>query len=85
MVRILFLFVLVMLVAWAAKALIRDLKRIAEAQNPKDPVTDELVEDPVCKTYCAKTSAYRLELEGKTLYFCSPRCRDEFLRKNQRP
>ena len=34
-------------------------------------VGEELVEDPVCRTYIPVSQAYRKEISGKTYYFCS--------------
>jgi YHS domain-containing protein len=45
-------------------------------------IQDEMVQDPVCKTYVPR----RLALEGnrsdgQTVYFCSTECRDNYLKK----
>ena len=42
------------------------------------PITDELVQDPVCGVYCPKRDALPLNRQGKTYYFCSDKCRQEF-------
>jgi YHS domain-containing protein len=44
-------------------------------------IQDEMVQDPVCKTYVPK----RMALEGKRFngqkeYFCSAQCRDNYLK-----
>lgn len=39
----------------------------------------KLERDPVCGTFVAPTSALSLTAGGATQYFCSERCRDEFL------
>ena len=48
-------------------------------QNP--PITDQLVQDPVCGVYCPKQEAITLNIKGKKIYFCSTECRDKFLSK----
>ena len=42
-------------------------------------VQDLLVEDPVCHTYVPKGQAVHLESGDATYYFCSSKCRDEFI------
>jgi YHS domain-containing protein len=41
-------------------------------------VEDILVEDPVCHRLVPKNQAIRLRQEGKTIYFCSDECCDNF-------
>ena len=49
------------------------------SQQP--PITDELVQDPVCGVYCPKRDALSFNWQGKTYYFCSDKCRQEFREK----
>ena len=44
-------------------------------------VGEELVEDPLCHTYVPLSQAYRSEMGGKTLYFCSRKCLEEYGKK----
>jgi uncharacterized protein len=46
------------------------------SQQP--PITDELVQDPVCGVYCPKRDALSFNWQGKTYYFCSDKCRQAF-------
>ena len=39
---------------------------------------DEMVQDPVCKTYVLLREAEKRVIGGKTYYFCSRKCADEF-------
>lgn len=39
---------------------------------------EDLVEDPLCHTYVPVSHAYRVSIEGKTLYFCSQKCVDKY-------
>ncbi len=48
------------------------------AQNEQTTVRDVLVEDPVCHTLIPKHQAIRLRQDGKTYYFCSDSCCDQF-------
>jgi len=42
---------------------------------------EELVEDPQCHTYVPVSEAYRVSVDGKTLYFCSKECYRKFREK----
>ncbi len=53
---------------------------VRQAQRPNDvPLTGELKRDPVCGTYTVASNAIRQDVNGQTLYFCSNRCRDEYM------
>ena len=39
---------------------------------------DELVKDPVCQTYVVRSRAIRNEAGGRSVYFCSTRCAEQF-------
>jgi YHS domain-containing protein len=39
---------------------------------------DELVKDPVCQTYVVRSRAIRNESGGRSVYFCSSRCAEQF-------
>jgi uncharacterized protein len=39
---------------------------------------DEMVQDPVCKTYVPMREAEKRVIGGKTYYFCSEKCAEEF-------
>ncbi|WP_038056527.1 YHS domain-containing protein [Thermodesulfobacterium hydrogeniphilum] len=54
-------------------------KRIKE--NDKKSLVTELVFDENCKTYIKKDKAIKVDIKGKTYYFCSKRCLEEFLKK----
>ena len=43
------------------------------------PLTGELKRDPVCGTYTVASNAIQQNVNGQTYYFCSSRCRDEYL------
>jgi YHS domain-containing protein len=42
-------------------------------------VDDELVQDPVCRTYVPLKEAERRSVNGKVYYFCSRACAEKFL------
>ena len=37
-----------------------------------------LVKDPMCQTYVVRSRAIRNEAGGRSVYFCSPRCAEQF-------
>lgn len=39
---------------------------------------EDLVEDPLCHTYVPVTHARRVEIDGKTVYFCSEKCLKQY-------
>jgi YHS domain-containing protein len=44
-----------------------------------DKVTvDEMVQDPLCKTYIPLRDALRRTIAGKEYFFCSSECADKF-------
>ncbi|MBM9613693.1 YHS domain-containing protein [Desulfobulbus rhabdoformis] len=50
---------------------------------PEEDPQDVLVEDPVCHVLIPKHQALRLRQDGKTYYFCSERCCDQFAEQSQ--
>jgi uncharacterized protein len=54
------------------------LKTGSKQADKQSPITDVLVQDPVCGVYCPRRDALSLNLQGKTYYFCSDKCRQEF-------
>lgn len=44
---------------------------------------DDMVQDPVCKTYVPVREAEKRVINGKTYYFCSKKCADEFQRQSR--
>ncbi len=55
----------------------RDVKAF---QADASPVKGEdLMQDPLCKTYVPKSQAYVKEIEGQAQYFCSQECCEKFL------
>ena len=70
----LFLLALLLYIAWRLlRSLIRDnITKEAENRLRKES------EDPVCRTLIPKQQAVRLRQDGKTYYFCSDSCCDQF-------
>jgi len=59
--------------------LVRTWKRVGGPIKAEPPATGEdLVEDPLCHTYVPVTHARRVEIDGKTVYFCSEKCLERY-------
>jgi YHS domain-containing protein len=42
-------------------------------------IDDVMIKDPFCEVYFPKRNAVHLNLGGKDLYFCSVKCRDQYV------
>jgi len=88
MVRLILFSALFLILYYVIKGFLKGLKlrkvlKTGSKQTSKQPpITDELVQDPVCGVYCPKRDALSLNWQGKTYYFCSDKCRQEF--RNQK-
>jgi YHS domain-containing protein len=47
-------------------------------EKAQDGAVDEMVQDPVCKTYIPRREAVKRSFEGKIILFCSKECADKF-------
>lgn len=45
---------------------------------------EELVEDPLCHTYVPIGDACRTQIDGKTVYFCSSKCLEQYKNEKKR-
>jgi YHS domain-containing protein len=54
------------------------LRRALQARAPRELPRDELVKDPVCHVYVARSRAYRQIDVGGPRYFCSAECARRF-------
>ena len=54
----------------------------ARIQTPA--VSEELVEDPLCHTYVPIGDACLTQIDGKTVYFCSLKCLEQYKSDNKR-
>ncbi len=60
-------------------------RREAAGQGSGDALKQQrLVRDPVCGTHVAEVLAIPLREGSQVSYFCSPECRDKYLRQTQR-
>ena len=56
----------------------------SSAAGPKAQAAGEdLIEDPLCHTYVPASHACRASIDGKTVYFCSQKCLDQYMREKR--
>lgn len=53
-------------------------KKDLPPQKRPEGYVDELVQDPVCKTYIPKATAFRAKIKGKEEFFCSRECAERY-------
>jgi YHS domain-containing protein len=52
--------------------------------RPAGEIDDVMVKDPVCNVYIPKRHAVSVEIDGEKLYFCSEKCKEEYLKTKKR-
>lgn len=62
------------------------IKEFRGLKGPAQPLTtkNEMVQDPVCKTYVPRGSAISADIGGQTYLFCSRDCADTFQKQPNR-
>jgi YHS domain-containing protein len=86
--RLLFRFVVLpLLVLWVVRVILRSIfggmnTQVAPKPVRPVPTTDsaggELKKDPVCGTYVSADTSVTKRINGQTVHFCSPACRDKY-------
>ena len=85
--RLLFRFVVLpLLVLWLVRSILRSIfggvnsQVAAQRGKPAPPVSPggELKKDPVCGTYVSADTSVTKRIDGRTVHFCSPACRDKY-------
>lgn len=85
MLRPLLLFLLLLFVLRAVWRLVGGIVQGAMSagsaadHRPASPPAVKMARDPVCGTYVVPGKALELAKGRETMYFCSPRCRDEWM------
>lgn len=77
---------ILILLGFVGYSLVTNLLRPKRGKDPrKHSVEGEtMVEDPQCNTFLPLSDAYKASIKGRTYYFCSKKCRNEF-KQNQTP
>lgn len=77
--------------AYAAWYLVRSYQALQQGKDQEKTLPeqesaaqDQLVEDPVCHVLLPKEQALRLRSGQTTHYFCSEKCCDQFIDKQER-
>jgi YHS domain-containing protein len=76
--------IIIIIALYLAYRLVRRSVIFKAPSGKKAPaeIQDEMVQDPVCKTYVPKRVALEgNRCDGQKEYFCSTECRDYFLKK----
>lgn len=50
----------------------------SSSKQPPIAAAGELKKDPVCGTYVSAAASITGKVNGQTIYFCSPECRDRY-------
>ena len=71
-------FLILLLLLYILYRLVRGLLKGKKRVSRVDPhgTVDELVQDPVCKTYVPMRESTRRVIRGKEYFFCSQKCAD---------
>lgn len=88
MIRLFFRVVVpLLLLFWLLRGILRSIfdgLNTQVAARPTRPVPTtvspggELKKDPVCGTYVSVDTSVTKRIDGQTLHFCSPACRDKY-------
>jgi YHS domain-containing protein len=81
---VIFVIVLYLLFKLLKKGLPRGEGKTAHNPLQKPSAGEDLVEDPVCHTYIPLSTALKVNVDGKTVYFCSQKCLETYVQENKR-
>ncbi len=63
----------------------KSLPEVGGKAGPEKIITpaagEDLVEDPQCHAYVPVSQAFRKEIDGKPVYFCSRKCLEQYGKK----
>jgi YHS domain-containing protein len=73
-------FIFYLIIIYLAYRLFKVFSQQEKIQNEtkREEITDEMVQDPVCKTYIPRREAFKKTYNGKEILFCSKDCADKF-------
>ncbi|ROQ92254.1 transcriptional regulator [Desulfosoma caldarium] len=82
MIRLLLLALIVYGVyRWLKPRLSPSWQRDGEAVNAHEA---ELIRDPECGAYFLRNKGVSVRIDGESVFFCSPQCRDTYLEKRKK-
>ena len=76
MLRLVIYAIIIFLVYKMAKSFLVIVKKID--RSPPGGAIDELVQDPMCKTYIPPRGAIRKVVRGQEHFFCSKECAEKY-------
>jgi uncharacterized protein len=59
-------------------------RRESEQGGGVGRIDDVMIQDPVCGVYFPMRDGVYLKHEGRDMYFCSPECKDTYLKQNEK-
>jgi YHS domain-containing protein len=82
MLRLILFIILVLILYYVLRFLIRDMPPLRKKMDRKSE-PEELVQDPYCQTYIPKQSAVKKRIGGKDYYFCNRDCLKKYLEEKK--
>ncbi|MGH7233002.1 MAG: YHS domain-containing protein [Nitrospiraceae bacterium] len=79
--RLLIVIVLLIVLYFLLRSALRELRGQPSQLLDKD----QMIQDPVCRTYVPKASAISARIGGQTYYFCSSGCAEIFQKRLSQP
>ena len=67
------------LILWLLRRFLASFMKPRAARPEPNSVSNNMVKDPVCSMYMDSRLALKLEKNDKTVYFCSEKCKKEYL------
>ncbi len=80
MVRLLIVLLLLMVLVLLVRSTLREFRKPRRRETHLG-AREQLVQDPVCRTYVGVDSAIQERMGSDTYYFCSRDCADTFRRR----
>lgn len=65
------------------QAVLRAINAPGRPPNEKTSRGEDMVKDPQCGTYLPKSDAVPAQMNGRTIYFCSPACQKAYQDKQR--
>lgn len=76
MLRTIYYIIIIYLLYRLVKSFLKQGKKYQEMKQ--EDTIDEMVQDPVCKTYIPRMEAFKKTFKGQEILFCSKECADKF-------
>lgn len=81
--KLLILILVVYLAYRAGKAwIVKSLQQPVQRHGQGGVIDDVMIQDPLCGIHFPRREGVALEHAGQTLLFCSPACRNRFVREH---